>query len=337
MGHIFTVKSLSALAVAVAVSATAFAKDDFSANFMPLNSGFNPPPAAIGGPSKLQAPAGQLPPVEVSKKAEPKPAVKTAAKRSAAPAKKNPYDIPDSAMELIPELKERFTLPKLGVTSGASPKLMEQNVIKVGSGRNEVVYVSYRQPNRISTPFTKPRIVDMSGTQFQIINRDIYVAPDKENPIGIFVSGDDAGSQVASLTLIPANIPGQNISLVFEAPQDMPVHLLDAGPAPTHIDMVRSTLLSAVNGIAPDSYEWSALSVGASRIGNVLVKPRKVMSGRTSNVFVYDLENIGSAEIELTEQSFYDKGVQGVVFWPNVKLKAGEKSQAFIMAMKKDN
>jgi len=327
------------LAVLLSLSVTGYAQENYSANFAPLNSGFAPPPEAKSGPGRNVLPADKLP--SVIEEQEPKKVAKPKPRKVTKPAikvekKANPYDIPDSALSLIPETKSGIRLPKLGMSQSQGPKVLGQNVVTVGSGRNEVIYASFRQPNRISTPFQKPKIIDMSGTEFQVVGQDVYFVPDKDEPIGIFISGDDAPGLVASLTLIPANIPGQNVSLVFENKREMGETQTGVGPESSHIEFVRSILASAINGDAPEGFDIAATNVGMARIGNVLVRPTSVMSSRDKNVFVYKLKNVGTTKQELTEQSFYEEGVHGIAFWPKVNIEPGEESSVYILAAKQE-
>jgi conjugal transfer pilus assembly protein TraK len=329
---------LSAMLVTLSVSG--MAAEDYSANFAPLNSGFAPPPEAKGAPGRNVMPVDRLPAVQDQMAKPPKPPLpkpkKVAPPKPKKVKKPNPYDIPDSAMTLIPEMKNGIRLPKLGVSQPTSPKVFGQNVITVGSGRNEVIYASFRQPNRISTPFLKPKIIDMSGTEFQVVGQDVYFVPDKEEPIGIFISGDDAPGRVASLTLVPANIPGQNISLMFENKREMGDAQTGVGPESSHIEYVRSILASAINGDVPEGFDVSETNVGMARIGNVMVKPTSLLSSRDKNVFIYKLKNVGPNRHELTEQSFYEEGVSGIAFWPKVNLEPGDESSVYILAPKQE-
>lgn len=317
---------------------------DYTSGFSPLSTGQNEPTSERAGPNEVSKPVHTLPAMpETYSDTKDLPPVTVASKKvrkkipdPPQPIKPNPYDIPTSAIELIPGLKERIDLPMLG-KSGGAPRLMNQNVVRMGEGRNEVVYVSFRQPNRISTPFSKPRVVDMSGTNIQVIGKDVYLAPSKDDPVGLFISDDSGESaQVAALTLVPANIPGQNISLVFEAPKDMPENLLKEGSGGSQFDLVRSVIATAINGEIPEGYDVARANVGVARIGNVLVTPRRFYSSYDTNLFVYDLKNIGVKDVELSEQSFYEDGVMGVSFWPRVNLKAGEDSSVYIMSLKRE-
>lgn len=281
--------------------------------------------------------ASDLPFLPVDQGTQPQ-VVKTKAKKSTSKASaKNPYDVSESAFDLVPKSQTSFTLPRLGTTSGRTP-VLNQNIIRFSGNDNEVVYVSYKMPNRISTPFKKPLIVDMSGSNFEVVGQDVFISPSKGDPIGVFIRESDGNGPVASLTLVPANIPGQNISLAFDG-EAITKESITAGNAENKaqsgfIEEIRSTLAKVVNNEIPEGYTSSTLSVGTARIGNSLATPVRLLSGTNRDVFVYAVENIGSTRLELTEQSFYQTGVLGVTFWPVVKLEPKDRTFVFILASK---
>lgn len=263
------------------------------------------------------------------------PSVK--AKPTTKASKRNPYSVPESALDLAPKKPTSFVLPKLGNTAGREP-VLNQNVIRISGNDNEVVYVSYKMPNRISTPFTKPLIVDMSGSNFEVVGQDIFISPSKGDPIGIFVRESDGNGPVASLTLVPANIPSQNISIVFDG-EAITKDSIAKGNAESKaqsgfIEEIRSTLTQVINNEIPEGFTSSLLKVGTARIGNALATPSRLLSGADRDVFIYSIENIGESRLELTEQSFFQSGVLGVAFWPVVKLEPRGKTFVFILASK---
>lgn len=260
--------------------------------------------------------------------------------KKAAPRKSNnnPYEIDDSAVDLKGKQGTRFELPKLGATGGKAP-VINQNVVRIVGNDNQPIYVSFKMPNRISTPFTKPAVVDMTGTNFQVFGQDVYVTPEKGGPIGVFIREEDGNGPVASLTLVPANIPGQNISLTFDGSAISPEKDafksgVEGRAQAGFIDEVRETLSAVVNNQIPEGFTSAPMRVGTARVGNLLATPVRMMGGVDRDVFIYALENIGSSRVEMTEQSFYREGVLGVTFWPLVKLDPGARSHVFILAQK---
>lgn len=322
------VTKLGLLAAAfIVVSSSGYAND---LPFAAVGGVDLPPPVTSTAPktnNKAQAAAHKA---AAQKKAE------VQADKAKAKAR-NPYDIDDSAVDLKPGVPARFELPKLGMTGGKQ-EVIDQNVIRITGNETQTVYVSYKMPNRISTPFTNPTVVDLSDMPVTVAGQDVYISPEKGGPVGVFIRDARGIGPVASLTLIPANIPGQNLSIVFGGrggASDGPV----AGAAQQpivkeqgHMASVVNTLSDVINNRVPAGYTSSALRVGTARVGCTLATPIRVLGGVDRNVFIYGLENVCAEPVELTEQSFFTDTTLGVAFWPKVKLEPADRSHVFILS-----
>jgi hypothetical protein len=66
----------------------------------------------------------------------------------------------------------------------------------------------------------------------------------------------------------------------------------------------------------------------------LLVLPEKRYSGQHLDVFKYRVENVGQAEIELAESSFYHDGVRAVSIYPVIKLRKGMTTSVFVLSDK---
>lgn len=76
-------------------------------------------------------------------------------------------------------------LPGLGLLPGEKRPMMA-NVVRVTSHYNEVLYVSSGFPNRISTPFAAPKLIDNSEVEWQVQGQSLYLSPKSpEKPVGI--------------------------------------------------------------------------------------------------------------------------------------------------------
>jgi len=92
-------------------------------------------------------------------------------------------------------------------------------VLHTRNGVNEIVRLSSRLPNRIATPFKDPRVVGdvPEDDSQQIVGSDVYLRPQGEQPMGVFIVDGANTSQVISLTIIPTpEIPGQNLIVKLE-------------------------------------------------------------------------------------------------------------------------
>lgn len=230
-------------------------------------------------------------------------------------------------------------MPAIGSPGVASPGA--QNIVRIGPGGNEIVYVSLGLPNRIATPFSHPHVISSSNDKFLRFGSDVYFTLYKDAPLGIFIAeqgNSGAKGVVASLTLIPrAGLPGQNILLKFEgmgggnalAPS---VAAADLPPPTDYTDEIRQIAIQFVQTGGARGFQEGTLDVGAARAGNILVVPEKLYIGSIFNVYRYRVENVGPVPVELTETSFGEKGVRAVFFWRNSRLAPHESTKVFIVS-----
>lgn len=244
--------------------------------------------------------------------------------------------IPPPTLDLktvSPQKRGAATLPALG--SPAQGQNTKQNIVRINEGTNEIVYVALGFPNRISTPYDNPKAIWGTNVEFTVVGRDLYVIPDQETPIGVFVTDPTGTAPTASLTLIPRpGIPGQNILLTLEGgwrKPDAPESVKNAPPS-DYEDGLKKLLRQFVQGGIAAGFQEGTLRVGMARVGGILVTPEKVFTGTAFNVYRYRVENTGRDVMELNEPSFHEDGVRAVAFWPNVRIASGETTLVFIVA-----
>lgn len=240
-------------------------------------------------------------------------------------------------LKLAPAKKPKPPLPTVGTPDkpfNVSNQLKPQ-LIRLDDNENHVVYISDKLPNRISTPFKSPSVLGFDGIEYKIVGQDVYVITNSAEPVGVFIREDETlapASQVASLTLVPQPLPGQNITLVF----DKPIRYADkkAAVATDHDDEIRIALTDVAQGRIPGGYSEGTLNYGLARIGNVLVTPKKIFAGGEQDIYQYSAENVTESPVELTEQSFYHDGVKAVAFFPRIRLAPNETTTVLILADK---
>ncbi|RZU36762.1 conjugal transfer pilus assembly protein TraK [Fluviicoccus keumensis] len=221
--------------------------------------------------------------------------------------------------------------PPLKLEDGAA---LRQQVIKVSGNDNHVVTVSNTLVNRIATPFKSPSLLGSEGIDYKVVGQDIYVVFHADQPIGVFVREDESvnpNSPVASLTLVPKPVPGQNIALLFDKTPTAPREHKPEEPN-SYQDGIRIALTDIVMGNIPDGYAEGSLSTGIARLGGLMLTPVKVYSGADRNIYQYAVENISDAVIDLNEPSFFHDGVRAVAFFPSVRLTPKASTTAYIMA-----
>ena len=265
--------------------------------------------------------------------AKPNPACKVTQR---VPAKAGKQRSKPEVGKPVPGKPEQAMLPGLGLLPGEKRPMMA-NVVRVSSHYNEVLYVSSGFPNRISTPFAAPKLIDNSEVEWQVQGQSLYLSPKSaEKPVGIFVTGSGVNDPVVSLTLIPRNIPAQTLILQLDEDASAAASIPpgESEEASGYTDRLRGILRSVVMGKTPAGFSEGLLPVAVGRRESLLVMPEKRYSGQHLDVFKYRVENVGQEEIELAEPSFYRDGVRAVSIYPVIKLRKGMSTSVFVLSDK---
>lgn len=233
--------------------------------------------------------------------------------------------------------KPSANMPGVGKLSG-SPAVFNASVINVSAQRNEVVYVSRSYPNRISTPFRHPMLVGelpagYNKETIKIAGSSMYF-PSVDQSLAVFITGNDAGDQVISLTLMPKDIPAQTVQLMLDGGDDAsPDRKSDAVPG-SYTDALVAKFRSIAMGKVPSGFSSAKMRPTIARAGALIVIPEERFSGQRLDIYRYRVENAGKGMLELAETAFYEDGVRGVAIYPNLKLNAGEFTYVFVAADK---
>ena len=234
----------------------------------------------------------------------------------------------------VPGLVQQPTLPVIGEVvkqDARSPR-----TVRLKDGVNEVVYLSTTMPNRIATPFSKPKVIDVDAVDWKVVGQDVYLIPKTKDATGVFITDEAPGSSVASLTVIPKEIIGQNILLALDkpaAPQLASAKEMKDN-SPDYMDQVRLMMKMVALGQTPPGFAETPLNVGVARFDQLMVTPVKQLAGQTLDLFIYRLDSMAKVPVELQESNFYQEGVRAVAFWPNLILLPRESTQIFILADK---
>ena len=241
------------------------------------------------------------------------------------------------ATDIRQKTKLATSLPGVGKLSGSSA-VFNASVIRVSAERNEVVYVSHDYPNRISTPFRHPMLVGAlpegyNDDTIKIVGSSIYF-PAVDKSLAVFITGNDPGDQVVSLTLMPKDIPAQTVSLMLDGGESASTdRKTDAAPGSYTEALVAKFRLIAV-GKVPQGFSSAKMPPTIGRAGALIIIPEERYSGQKLDIYRYRVENSRKGVVELAETSFYENGVRGVAIYPNLKLDAGETTYVFVAADK---
>lgn len=234
-------------------------------------------------------------------------------------------------------------LPGLGspVGSGAGGTA-KPIAIQAQNGVNEMVTVSAMMPNRIATPFANPKVVDFSANDYQVVGSDVFVVPKGKEPIGIFIRDDRPDSPTVALTLVPRQIPGVTVLVNIDgayrgAAKSQARNQDDEPDVSSYEDMLRKMMRRLVLEKPMSGYTETNLDTGVAMIGPLRVIPEKQLSGQTFDIYRYRIVNTSKEPFELSEESFYQRGVKAVAFYPALRIDAWKSTKVFIVAGKNEN
>lgn len=228
-------------------------------------------------------------------------------------------------------------MPGLGVSPGEYPE-GRSNPIKVGADRNEKIFVSLKQLNRISTPFESPQAVDATGATLKQIDQDIYFLPSSLAPTTIYITGGPG--QTIGLTVVPQEtLPAQTFVLQPEG-TSAKLPAVSGTSAANDSEYVATDYVGKINSIirqlcldkTPTGFTKSSLPRAVATASDVLVVPKNKYAGTQYDVYSYTIKSTSSAPIEMKEEAFYTKMVRAVAFYPSAVLQRGEETSVFVIA-----
>lgn len=230
-------------------------------------------------------------------------------------------------------------MPGLGVLPGDVSDMKIKSV-RVGTDRNELVYISQTQLNKISTPFESPQGIDSSGATLKAVGQDLYLQPLNDKPLTVYITDGGTGQSIG-LTLVPKlNLPAQSIVLQPDAPvssAQAKAEMEESVPS-DYVSRINSTIKQLALGKTPPGFTRSRLPRALAVNGEILVEPQYKFAGSTYDLFSYKVKSTSAVPIEMKEESFYTEVVRAVAFFPSAMLQQGEETMVYVIAdrVKKD-
>ncbi|OLP04660.1 TraK domain-containing protein [Rhodoferax antarcticus] len=225
-------------------------------------------------------------------------------------------------------------LPGLGMMPGTITENKIKSV-KVGTDRNERIYVSLTQLNKIATPFANPKAIDVTGASLKAVGQDIFVQPSSDQPITIYLSDGGAGQSIG-LTLVPiANLPAQSIVIEPEAGtmKNLPEQTaLDDFVPSDYVGRITSHIKQLALGKTPSGFSKSKLPLAIANNSQMAFETQFKYVGSSYDIFSYKLTSISSSPVELSEETFYTPNVRAVAFYPNAMLQRGQTTNVFVIS-----
>lgn len=229
----------------------------------------------------------------------------------------------------VKKRKRNSVVPGLGHVF-VDDKLTRSNVVHISRDGTEIALISSKFPNRISTPYEHPRIIDESTVTYTTDGSDIYLVDHVEKPLAIFIKGDP-DDPVASITLMPRDIPSQTIILQMD--EKNATRAVREAKVDTYEQQVTDLLRTVVSGRVPEGFSEGRMASILGQKGDLSIIPEVRYSGAYLDIYRYRVENNGS-QVELSESAFYQKGVRAASIFPRAVLKRGDNTWIYLIADK---
>jgi conjugal transfer pilus assembly protein TraK len=233
-----------------------------------------------------------------------------------------------------PRVSKILETPIPGVGSIPGVANAKNNVVRVGTERNEVVYIAANFPNRIATSFKSPKALGKQGDNEEIIKRvgsSLYVTPMDLEPIAIFVIGDKPSDPVFSLTLVPKDLPAQTIIAQLDSASSDYTEAKGEITPSSYVEKINYLLKQTALGKTPEGYTVGSLPKSVARGQYLSITPQVRYSGSSYDIYRYLVTATGDSPLELKEDIFYTPGVRAIGFFPKTILQKGEESYVFLI------
>lgn len=224
------------------------------------------------------------------------------------------------------------TLPGVG-TYASNDKLTHGSVLKATDDGNQTGLVSNIFPNRIATPFPHAKVIGEDSKLYttQEEGSNILLATVSSKPFVIFVTGHTPGDPVITMTLVPRAIPSQTLTIELDTSK--------IAQRKAKTNSYESKLLELLRTIAsgktPEGFTEAGMPniVATEKRDGLNITPEKRYSGTYLDVYKYRVDD-NQQPIQLSETSFYQKGVRAVSIFPKIRLDKGDHTYVFVVADK---
>jgi conjugal transfer pilus assembly protein TraK len=224
-------------------------------------------------------------------------------------------------------------LPGIGVMPGDVADMRIKSV-RVGTDRNELVYIALSQLNKIATPFDSPQAIDATGATLKAVGQDLYIQPSSDKPLTVYITNGGVGQSIG-LTLVPkANLPAQTVVLQPDSPAGSPAVKAEAEEivAGDYVARITSIVKQLALQKTPSGFTRSRLPRSMVAGSGLAIEPLYKYAGSAYDLFTYKVRSTSSSPLELKEDAFYTEAVRAVAFYPSALLQSDEETTVFVIA-----
>lgn len=210
-----------------------------------------------------------------------------------------------------------------------------QNVITVRPGVTEMIPIPSNYLTRIATPFAKPQVRTVNEVEVDVVGSTMFISPNTDTPIGVFVFDGEEPSTAVTLQLIPQDIPQRDITLKVAGSKAKALGVGNepAGAGESHTAAIVQTFAELAKGRIPKGYTLTKPRADEYRceVPNLSIRLGQVAEGTKFRIGIFLVNNVGFKPIQIDEKWCFDNGVAAISTWPVAQLNPGEQTEMFVM------
>ena len=196
----------------------------------------------------------------------------------------------------------------------------------INEDKSIFVTVSSRDINRIEMPEPVVEALSSKAIDVKIKERNIFVKVPDSHPAELFIS---TKKKNISLILVPKDIPAETI-VVKDTRDGLSAPDLNLIEDNSYEGTIKKIMLFLFKRSAPSGYIASYPKDEGRLLNGVSVKKAYVIEGPLFQGEMYEIKNIGSGEVNLSEEMFYQKGIMAISI-DKYNLVLGETCKLFIV------
>ncbi|HWP91762.1 MAG TPA: type-F conjugative transfer system secretin TraK [Thermodesulfobacteriota bacterium] len=188
------------------------------------------------------------------------------------------------------------------------------------------VTVSSRDINRIEMPEPVIEALSSKAIDVKIKERNIFVKVPDSHPAELFIS---TKKKNISLILVPKDIPAETI-VVRDTKDGLSTSSWNFVEDNSYEGTIKKIMLFLFKRSAPSGYIASYPKDEGWMLNGVSLRKAYVIEGPVFQGELYEIKNISSVEVNLSEEMFYQKGIMAISI-DKYDLATGETCKLFIV------
>lgn len=211
-------------------------------------------------------------------------------------------------------------------------------ILDARDGETVLAKISQKEVTRIALEKGRIRKVTGNAGEF-VLEKDeekgqVFIRPasaDSTKPINLFVTSERI---TVALLLQPVDAPSDTI--VIREGRDRATSASRIERSSRHVQTIKNLLLAMANDALPDDMEVREVSQELTLWQGVRLTLQRVYLGAGIVGEKYQLANIGSSDVNLTERDLFKAGVMAVSL-EHGSLRPGESTNLFVIRERRAN